>query len=220
MKCKNCGWGNDVNLSRCMKCDELLYSDTTSILNKTEIKTVKASFHSKGTSTKKSLIWRLKSSLYIFAIISTISVVFATLILYSFYGPLTPNGNRYFHSFNMMTVPFYLVLLAIGAMATLYYPIYKLHCSKYHNNFSVGIFPASKSIISKVISVLLSILNVGSGLIYTVSFILITLVYVSNSNRIMVEDLETVLLIVGYIGCMLFWGIVDLVYTLIFKRNW
>jgi len=98
--------------------------------------------------------------------------------------------------------------------------MYKLYKSKYPNNFKFGIFPISKSIIGKVISVLLSILNMGSGVLFTVLVILITFEYVCNSSRVMADDLETMLLIVGYIGCIIFWGIVDLVYTLLFKHNW
>lgn len=220
--CKNCGWENDNNLSCCLKCGESLHNVDAFGLNKNRSDILKPELlhREKPIEPKTSLIWRCKSSLYIFAIISTLLVVLATISLYSFYGPLTPNGNRYYHSFNLLTVPFYLILLASGAMTTLYYPVLKLYRSKSPNNFKFGIFPVTKSIIGKVFSVLFSILNIGSGVIFTIIFILITCVYVCASSSVMADDLETLVLVVGYIGCIIFWGIVDLVYTLIFKHNW
>lgn len=220
--CKNCGWENDNNLSCCLKCGESLHSVDALGLNKSDILKTESLHVEKHLEPKTSLIWRCKSRLYLIAVISTVLVVLATISLYSFYGPLTPNGNRYYHSFNLLTVPLYLILLALGAMAILYYPVFKLYKSKSPNNFKIGIFPTSKSIIGKIVSVLLSILNIGSGLVFTVMFILITCIYVCapSTSRVMADDLETLVLIVGYIGCMIFWGIVDLVYTLIFKHNW
>ena len=220
--CKNCGWENDNNLSCCLKCGESLHSVDALGLNKSDVLKTESLHVAKPIEPKMSLIWRCKSSLYLFAVISTVLVVLATISLYSFYGPLTPNGNRYYHSFNLLTVPLYLILLALGAMAILYYPVFKQYKSKSPNNFKIGIFPTSKSIIGKVVSVLLSILNIGFGLVFTVMFVLITCIYVCapSTSRVMADDLETLVLIVGYIGCMIFWGIVDLVYTLIFKHNW
>lgn len=219
--CKNCGWENDDVLNRCLKCSEIIHNEITSKHNHPDSTTTEYSLHSdKSSVSNNALIWKYKSVFYRFAIISTISVVIATVILYSYYGPLTPNGNRYHHSFNLLSVPFYLILLASLAMAILYYPMYKLYKSNSPNNFKFGIFPISKSITGKVISVLLTILNIGSGIVFTISFILISFEYVCNSNRVMADDLETIILTAGYIGCMIFWGIVDLIYTLIFKRNW
>ena len=219
--CKNCGWENDKVLNRCLKCNELLHNESESGCNHPDSITPESSVHSDNSSkSNNTLIWRYKSVFYYFAIISTISVVIVTVILYSYYGPLTPNGNRYHHSFDLLSVPFYLILLASLAMAILYYPMYKLYKSNSPNNFKFGIFPISKSITGKVISVLLTILNIGSGIVFTISFILISFEYVCNSNRVMTDDLETIILTAGYIGCMIFWGIVDLVYTIIFKRNW
>ncbi len=184
------------------------------------IKNETSSHPDKSFESNEPLIWRYKSCLYLLAIVSIISVVVATIILYSYYGALTPNGNRYHQSFNLLNVPFYLILLALVSMSILYYPIYRLYRSKSPNNFRFGIFPVSKSIMGKVISVLLSIVNVGSGLVFTVSFILITFEYVSNSSRVMADDLETIILIAGYIGCIIFWGLVDMIYTSIYRRNW
>lgn len=219
--CKNCGWENDDVLNRCQKCSEVLHNEVTSKHNHPDSITIESSLYSDKSSVSSStLIWRHKSVFYRFAIISAISVVVATVILYSYYGPLTPNGNRYHHSFNLLSVPIYLILLASLAMTILYYPIFKLYRSNSPNNFKFGIFPISKSIASKVISVLLTILNIGSGIVFTISFILISLEYVCNSNRVMADDLETIILTAGYIGCLIFWGLVDLVYILIFKHNW
>lgn len=218
--CENCGWVNDNNLIRCQKCNDVLSNYDASRYNQHEIIQTETSSSVKSIMTNGTLIWRYKSYFLLFAIISIICVVVATILLYSHYGSLTPNGNRYYHSFNLQTVPFYLILLASGAMAILYFPIFKLYRSKSPNNFKFGIFPLSKSIISKVISVLLSILNLGSGLVFTVSFILITFEYVCNSSRIMADDLETIIQVVSYGGCIIFWGIVDLLYTLIFKHDW
>ena len=62
-----------------------------------------------------------KAALFI-AIICILSVMLGTIALYSHYGPITTNGNRYYHQFNVNTVEWRLVFYATVATALLAYP--------------------------------------------------------------------------------------------------
>ncbi len=164
--------------------------------------------------------WRLRSVIYIGAIISLICVVGCTIILYAHYGPLTPNGNRYYHDFDLSTVLWPLAGWSIIAMALLCYPALRFYHSKHPEFHSVGIFPSSSAIVSKVISVTLTILNIGSGALFTFGMLLQTYAYCTNSSRVMAEDLETVLLDLAFLGCIIVWGIIDTIYTLLYRSDW
>lgn len=169
-------------------------------------------------------ICKYKLLIYSIAIISAVCVIISTIILYSHFDTITPGGNRVqgetHEGFGLTSFPIYLILLSIGAMAALYFPIYKLYHSNNPQNFKYGIFPASKSY-HRIVSVLLSFLNIGSGLLFTICFALITWVYVysDNPNRILIDD-ETFLLYLAYISCIVFWGYIDLIYMIKYKNNW
>lgn len=165
-------------------------------------------------------MWKVRSIVYRYAILSSICVIISTILLYSFFGPLTPNGNRYHHSFDLTTVPIWIIFLALLAMCTLQYPIYRYINTKEPENHRYGLFPASKSIVAKVLSVSLTVLNISTGFIFAISFMLITLSYIFSDGIVMADDLETIMLAAAFILCSIFWGIIDIIYTLIYKRNW
>jgi len=212
--CTNCGWDNTYNAVVCRKCGTYFNGEAQEDKDSQE------------SSTDTNLIqpfpfmWKVRDIVYRYAIISSICVIISTILLYSFFGPLTPNGNRYHHSFDLTTIPIWILILALLAMGSLQYPIYRFNNSNKPENHRYGIFPATKSIITKFLSVLLTILNISTGLIFAISFVLITCYYIFSNNRVMADDLETIMLAVAFILCSLFWGLVDLIYTLIYKQNW
>lgn len=212
--CNNCGWDNTSNAVVCSKCG---------IHFKREAQEAKDSHESSaGTNLSQpcSFMWKVRGIVYRYAIISSICVIISTILLYSFFGPLTPNGNRYYHSFDLTTIPIWIVFLALLAMLTLQYPIYRFNKSDKPENHRYGLFPATKSIIAKLLSVSLTILNISTGFIFTTSFLLITCSYIFYNNRVMADDLETIMLAVAFILCSIFWGLIDLVYSIIYKHNW
>lgn len=168
---------------------------------------------------KSKIFFVYKIVITAIAVCSLIAVVVSTIMLYAHYGPLTPNGNRYHHSFNILTVEWGVVRLALIAMVLQVYPVVRYCFSRNPEWHSWGFFPA-RSTVGKWISLLLTCLNAIVGFIYTVYFCLITGEYVGNSSRVMAEDLETGIQIVAYVFCILFWGGVDLIYSIYFKFKW
>lgn len=148
--------------------------------------------------------WRLLYGAIIFAI-NIISV----FILYTHYGPLTENGNRYYHYFDLSSMDWYVLGHCLCAFVFLLIPW--IFFNNYSSKSFIGLFP-TKSRFGKWCSSLLIGLNFGTGVLFTVSFLLITIEYITNSSRVMAEDLETIELILAFISCSIFWGIVDLVY--------
>lgn len=53
-------------------------------------------------TSKKSLIFRNFLTLY--AVVVFVCNMTSTFLLYAHYGPLTPDGDRYYHSFDMSSV--------------------------------------------------------------------------------------------------------------------
>lgn len=212
--CTNCGWKNTANDVVCGKCGIYFKEETR------EVKDLHESFTDANLPQPNSFMCKVRNIVYEYAIISSICVIISTILLYSFYGPLTPNGNRYHHSFDLTTIPIWIVILALLAMFTLQYPIFRFNKSNKPENHRYGLFPATKSIISKFLSVSLTILNISTGFIFAISFMLITFSYIFSDNRVMADDLETIMLSIAFILCSLFWGIIDIIYTIIYKRNW
>lgn len=161
----------------------------------------------------------LRLSMLFLGMLCVSSVTTETIALYSHYGPLTPNGNRYYHSFNLDTVLWQLVILAFVAMFSLSYPSIRYGLSKNVELSGSGVFP-SQSAISKWISRILTAICVGSQVFFTIYFYLIVNEYLSNHSRVMAEDLETGIQYLAYIGCILFWGFVNTVYSIKFKFRW
>lgn len=212
--CTNCGWDNPSEVVECCKCRTYFKGETRGI------KDSQGSSSDANLSQRSPYMWKGRKIVFRYAIISSICVIISTILLYSFFGPLTPNGNRYYHSFDLTTIPVWILILAALAMFTLQYPIYRYYNSNSPENHRYGIFPASNSKVAKILSVLLTILNLSTGLIFTISFSLITFSYIFSSNRVMADDLETIMLSAAFILYSLFWGIIDIIYTIIYKQSW
>lgn len=142
-----------------------------------------------------------------------------TILLYSHYGTLTPNGNRYYHRVDMDTVVWKLVILELAAMLSLIYPSIRYALSSNSNLIRMGIFPSTGKF-GNVVSIILTVFSLGSQIIYTLSFCMIVNEYLSNHSRVMAEDLETGLQYLAYIGCILFWGFVNTVYSVKYRFKW
>lgn len=173
-----------------------------------------------GQNVGTPRFWRCRKVIYYGAIISMICVIVCTIALYSHYGPLTPNGNRYYHDFDLSTVPFSLVAWSVLSMVLLCYPSFRFYHSKNPEFHSMGIFPSSSAIISKIIFLILTILNIGSGVLFTLGMLLQTIEYCTKSSRVMADDLETGLLYFAFMGCTIVWGIIVLIYTLLYRKDW
>ncbi len=171
------------------------------------------------TKTGATRFWRTRKILWIFALVTSITNIISTFLLYAHYGPLTPNGNRYHHSFDVSSVSWGLVGLCLLANLALLYPIFRFRISTEPAKHKYGIFPAPKTW-SNIVSCILTFLNVSSGFTFTLFFTLITIQYITNSSRIMADDLETILLGLAYVACFLFWSIINLTYTAFYRRNW
>lgn len=212
--CTNCGYNNTFNAVVCSKCGASFKGEAR------EVKDYQEHSTDANLSHSSFFMWKIRSIVYRYAILSSICVIISTILLYSFFGPLTPNGNRYYHSFDMTTIPVWILILAALAVFTLQYPIFRYYNSNSPENHQYGLFPTSKSIIAKILSILLTILNISTGLIFVISFLLITFSYIFSGNRVMADDLETIMLAAAFILCSIFWGLVDLIYTIIYKHNW
>lgn len=168
--------------------------------------------------TNNSLTW-IRIVVFVLAFISVLTVTISTIALYSHYGPLTPNGNRYYHRFDMDTVVWKLVILELAAMLSLIYPSIRYALSSNSNLIRKGIFPSTGKF-GDVVSIILTVFSLGSQIIYTLSFCIIVNEYLSNHSRVMAEDLETGLQYLSYIGCILFWGFVNTVYSVKYRFKW
>lgn len=135
--------------------------------------------------------------------------VICVFLLYTHYGPLTENGNRYYHSFDIQSMNWGLLGLCSLACIILLIPYFFF--TKKECNRMLDIYPTRRKV-GKIYSKVCAILNLGTGTLFTFSLVLITNAYLSNSSRVMAEDLETIMLGFAYFCCMIFWGIVDLIY--------
>lgn len=212
--CTNCGWDNTSKAVVCRKCGTYFNGEIR------EFKDSQGASSDANSSQPSPFMWRVRNIVYRYSIISSICVIISTMMLYSFFGPLTPNGNRYHHSFDLTTIPIWIVILALLAMFLLQYPIFRFNKSNKPENHRYGLFPATKSIITKFLSVSLTIINISTGFIFAISFMFITFSYIFSDNRVMADDLETIMLAVAFILCSIFWGLVDFIYSVIYKHNW
>lgn len=166
-----------------------------------------------GASSKKRI--SIKKILTIYAAIVFITNAISIFLLYAHYGPLTPNGNRYYHSFDMSSVSWNMVCLCIIASLSLLLPLVMF--PKSNMKTILNVFPATSKF-GKVCSASLTIINIITGTIFSISLLFITIEYLSNHSRVMAHDLETILLALAYIACFLFWGVVDIIYY-VARRN-
>lgn len=153
------------------------------------------------------------------AVASFLSVTIGIILLYSHYGPLTPNGNRYHHQFDINTVSWGLVVFEIIAMGSLIYPSIRYGLSSCHDLHNLGVFP-SRDKFDSWVSLILTILCVGSQILFSLSFCLTVSDYIFNHNRVMADDLETDVQYFAYCGCILFWGCVNTIYSIRFRFKW
>ncbi len=214
IKCNNCGWENPTDIRKCEKCKTVIISDIpplTSNLNRKQ--TIESG--QKG----KLIFWKFRKVFFVFALICSITVFWDVIFLYSHYGPLTPNGNRYHHDFDISTIPVGVVISSIIAMLLLNYPIYRNCHSVIPQKHKYGFFPSSNRI-SKILSFLFSIILFFSEIIFVVGLSFWSIEYIYNSSRVMSDDIETGLLYFAYLCCVIFWGILDVIYSIIFKKKW
>lgn len=162
---------------------------------------------------------KIRILIFLMGIFTFFSVTVATIWLYSHYGPLTPFGNRYYHSFDLRTIPWRLVIIEMVAIGSLIYPSIRFGMSSNSELHHMGIFP-SKNKIEGIGSLILTALSFGTQILYSLGFMYIVNEYVSNHSRIMAEDLETGIQYLAYIGCILFWCIVNLIYTFKYRFRW
>lgn len=150
--------------------------------------------------------------LLLIGVVSFLTVSIDTILLYSHYGPLTPNGNRYYHSFDIRSIDWFIILLELVAMTLLTFPNFRYVLSSNSQLRPFEIFP-SRNGRTKWISLILTIFCVGSQLLFSFCFTQIVIKYLSNHSRVMADDLETILLSMAFIGCILFWGLINLIYS-------
>lgn len=163
--------------------------------------------------------WFSRLGVLLIGVFCFCSVTIGTIALYAHYGPLTPNGNRYYHDFDMGSVVWGLVVLEMIAMASLVYPSIRYGLSSNDELRLWGIFPARNKV-AGCISLLLSILCIGSQVIYALYYSLTVLEYLSNHSRVMAEDLETMVQFFAYFLCIGFWGVINTIYSVYFKLKW
>lgn len=167
------------------------------------------------------MLYKVRKLQLIYCIIIFLSNIMCVTLLYTHYGPLTVNGNRYFHKFDIKSMDWDIFILCSLACSVLLVPY--VFFNEPNSKRVFKIFPA-KSSFGAMCSEYLSTINFTTGTIFTFFLVWITYVYHSNCNRVMAEDLETILLGGAYALCLIFWGIVDFVYLIfhikiLVKRN-
>lgn len=172
-----------------------------------------------GLHRNYSIIWKLRWYIFGLALISLICVTSSTFLLYCYYGELTPNGNRYHHPFNIETVQWNLVLLSAVAYLILAYPSIRLPFSQHPEWHKWGIFPAKRKF-SSFISGILTFLNIMSGGLFCLLFCIETRLFIVEADRVMAEDLESILLAFCYLSCTVFWAIPIIIYSVHYKLKW
>ena len=160
---------------------------------------------------ESSKIFRVAAIIY--AGLLYICILSSSLLLEITHGRVTPNGNRYgcisffeidWITFILMNVAYILLLL----------PWLKYSLEKNRKLFSLGIFPAT-STLAKVMSVLLTLFSIITGLIFTILHLIFC---IRRIGGIILED-ERIFIIFAYFACIFFWGTVCLLYKITFK-NW
>lgn len=169
-----------------------------------------------GAEEKQPWFWRHRTAFKRVMLTVAILSIADTLLLYCFYGPLTPNGNRYYHSFSPMTINWGLTILSVIAMLILVVPALRLERSKTSQRFRFGIFPSS-GVMTSIISALLTTLYLGSSLLFAAGLTLSTLLYMSPGH-VMADDLESAMLTMAYMGCAALWGVIDLIYLICYRK--
>lgn len=159
----------------------------------------------------------ISKRIIIIAIIAVILITLCSVLIEQCtHGALTPNHNRYWHPFSFTDVNWITVLCCLGAYIVLALPwlSYGL-ISTLPVNLKWGIFPTNGSI-SKVVSIVLTLLGSSTGLLCTISYCYNAYLSITNTPTIMMDN-EDRISIMLFILCMMFWGMVFLFYTLIYR---
>lgn len=165
---------------------------------------------------QKHISTKAKRILSIYAAILFVINMVSTFLLYTHYGPLTPNGNRYYHSFDLSSLSWEMMGLCFIASLALLFPLVKF--SRPDMKTILDVFPATSKL-GRICSAILTMINIITGTIFSISLLLITKEYLSNHSRVMSEDIETIMLALAYITCFLFWGVIDIICLVINKSK-
>ena len=168
--------------------------------------------HMAKTRENGSWAWRHRKGLMAYAVGCGAVVTLMTILLYSFYGPLTPNNNRYYHSFDMSTVPWQLVIGCIVTFCVLNYGIYRNYKATVPPRSGLGVFP-SNSKTGNFFSNVLTVWLLLTEALYTIGFTLCALIFITERYRIMDDDYPMVMQVIAYFFCVIFWLPINLVYA-------
>lgn len=145
--------------------------------------------------------------------------VFSVLIEQCTHGALTPNYNRYWHPFSFVDVNWITVSSCIVAYIVLLLPWFAYYMTDNQEVYSKwGVFPAS-SIVAKAISAVLSLFGGITGLLCSVGFCYKAFLSITNTPTIMMDN-EDRMIIFLFLLCVLFWGIVYIIYKFIYRDRW
>lgn len=138
-----------------------------------------------------------------------ITIITATICMEATHGPLTPNGNRYYHRFSLDLVNWVTVSLCVASYLLLLMPWWKYCFERERSRYRGGIFPA-RSTTGKIVSWLLTAWSVVSGGGYTLLYCNYSYTYISRHGVMLDIDEPTIMM--AYIACILFWGFVCAIY--------
>jgi hypothetical protein len=143
-----------------------------------------------------------------------ISITISTLLLEFTHGDVTPRGNRYcstsFFSFDWL-----ILVLTFVTYLLLLLPWLKYAIKKNRDIFSIGIFPAT-NLFAKICSVLLTLLSVVTGGLYTLAHLGYSIHNVMTGAIILAED--RLMMIFAYSTGIVFWFIVCAIYKITYRK--
>lgn len=146
-----------------------------------------------------------------------LTIITATICMEATHGPLTPNGNRYYHKFSLELVNWVTVLLCVAAYILLLLPWWKLCFAEERNLYKSGIFP-STTVAGRIISSFLTLWSIVSGGAYTLMYCNYSYTYIVRHGAML--DIDEPAIMMAYIGCIVFWGWVYCMYKITFKAKW
>lgn len=159
-----------------------------------------------------------KRIITIVIIVIILITICSVLIEQCTHGALTPNHNRYWHPFSFADVNWITVFCCLGAYIVLALP-WLSYCliSNQPVNLKWGVYPTNSSF-SKVISIVLTLLGGSTGLLCTISYCYNAYLSITNTPTIMMDNEDRVSIIL-FMLCMMFWGMVFLIYKLIYRSQ-
>lgn len=154
----------------------------------------------------------LRKAAAVYAGLLYIAVLASSVLLDVTHGPLTPRGNRY-ACISFSDIDWVMLILMNVAYILLLIPWFKYAVNKNRDFFSIGIFP-STTVFSKTISVLLTLFNMVTGMTYTVLHI----DYSINRMGGIILDEDRIIILTGYICCIVFWAVVFVAYKFAYRK--